>query len=201
MNESNFPLELKVNVKLRKSPTLGTTVFDVAVFDMASFDTEDKTRRPFVGHGYDEDLQTSMGEAFESIAENLARKVKMEFEKDQPKDYLFEGTVSHGTLLPIDLLNAFVSHLLMVADATVDIGSLKLADEVRTHLQALRDTVANGNEPSTSQNATSSELINDLIAELNAFAPDGIYFGAHEGDGSDFGWWAISEEKDGGANE
>jgi len=29
---------------------------------------------------------------------------------------------------------------------------------------------------------------------LNEYAPDGYYFGAIEGDGSDFGFWAIEDE-------
>ena len=31
--------------------------------------------------------------------------------------------------------------------------------------------------------------LEDLFDALNDIAPDGCYFGAHEGDGSDFGFW------------
>ena len=34
-----------------------------------------------------------------------------------------------------------------------------------------------------------SEIVNDLMDALNEYAPDGYYFGAIEGDGSDFGFW------------
>lgn len=29
-----------------------------------------------------------------------------------------------------------------------------------------------------------------LIDDLNTYAPEGLYFGAHPGDGADWGWWA-----------
>jgi len=38
-----------------------------------------------------------------------------------------------------------------------------------------------------------SEIIGDMMDALNELAPDGYYFGAHEGDGSDFGFWHLSE--------
>lgn len=33
------------------------------------------------------------------------------------------------------------------------------------------------------------DFLNELYDLLNEHAPDGCYFGAHEGDGSDFGFW------------
>jgi len=37
------------------------------------------------------------------------------------------------------------------------------------------------------------DLLADLIDELDRHSPEGCYFGAHKGDGSDFGWWSIEE--------
>lgn len=38
------------------------------------------------------------------------------------------------------------------------------------------------------------ELIATLMDELSAFAPVDHYFGAHPGDGSDFGYWPVDDE-------
>ena len=35
-------------------------------------------------------------------------------------------------------------------------------------------------------------LNEDLFDILNNYAPDGYYFGSHEGDGSDFGYWEVT---------
>lgn len=36
-------------------------------------------------------------------------------------------------------------------------------------------------------------LLQDLFDQLDQAAPDGFYFGAHPGDGSDFGFWKIED--------
>lgn len=36
-------------------------------------------------------------------------------------------------------------------------------------------------------------LNEELFDTLNNYAPEGYYFGAHEGNGSDFGYWKIEE--------
>jgi hypothetical protein len=40
----------------------------------------------------------------------------------------------------------------------------------------------------------SDELLTQLFDALNACAPEGHYFGAHSGDGSDFGFWPVDDE-------
>ena len=36
--------------------------------------------------------------------------------------------------------------------------------------------------------------LEEMFDVLNDHAPEGYYFGAHEGDGSDFGFWEIRDE-------
>jgi Ca2+-binding RTX toxin-like protein len=44
--------------------------------------------------------------------------------------------------------------------------------------------------------ADADEIITELQDALNAFAPPYCYFGAHEGDGSDFGFWPCHDQID-----
>lgn len=79
----------------------------------------------------------------------------------------FLGTVSHGTLRPEDLIEAF--------GAALD------------HMDP-----ENYRALSTSISPIDWELVIEYIEALDALAPEGFYFGAHEGDGSDFGFWPHS---------
>ena len=36
-------------------------------------------------------------------------------------------------------------------------------------------------------------MLEELFDILNSYAPDGYYFGAHPGDGSDFGYWKMED--------
>lgn len=81
------------------------------------------------------------------------------------------GTLIHGTLNETDLLTAFATELSRVSD----VGH----DELR------REAYREAGNPT--ENA--SEVISDLIDALNEYAPVHTYFGTHEGDGSDFGFW------------
>lgn len=102
------------------------------------------------------------------------------------------GTVSHGTSLFGDLCNAFTDELARVLETLIAeegyvpphasladvVRAGKLLDECRAICQGYID-------PDDPEN----EVVVTLIDTLNDLAPDGTYFGAHEGDGSDFGWW------------
>lgn len=105
------------------------------------------------------------------------------------------GTISHGTLRAQDLLTSFASALNgLVERLPDDAASDRLAamcDEAR-QLAADMDAFADDFDDNTADRA--SDLLNDLSYELNNFCPEGCYFGAHEGDGSDFGYWPHDSE-------
>ena len=83
------------------------------------------------------------------------------------------GSISHGTLRSVDLLETFADELNRCS------ADHALVIEARTMLDAWDD-----NEPEEA-----SELIGELQDALQEYAPPYCYFGAHEGDGSDFGFW------------
>ena len=87
------------------------------------------------------------------------------------------GTVSHGTMLCADLAPVFAD--LLEELAKDEIGSYStLIAEARTI---------------TGESPLNNDIVNDLFDALNEFAPAYGYFGAHPGDGSDYGFW-LSED-------
>lgn len=92
-----------------------------------------------------------------------------------------KGSIIHGTHRPQDLIPAFL-------DAIESIRPL--TDEEKDILEMIT------NLPDEHYYWISEEGYNDLDAlfdELELLAPDGFYFGAHPGNGSDFGFWELEE--------
>lgn len=95
--------------------------------------------------------------------------------------------------------------------ATLIHGTMRNCDLVPVFLEAIKDTVEyeqmiqsiNGSNwnlcvitaPDTSErderwNSTDVTMfLEDLFDVLDAYAPEGYFFGAHPGDGSDYGYW------------
>lgn len=94
------------------------------------------------------------------------------------------GTVSQGTLRDEDLIPCFTEHLAALTGAAID------AHEIngRTARRLFGLCSAARLYHSLAYDAR-GDLIDELSDALNEFAPDGCYFGAHEGDGADFGFW------------
>jgi hypothetical protein len=85
------------------------------------------------------------------------------------------GSVSTGTMLPEDLVDALSSEL----SELVEGGEYtSLLSECADWLSQDEDSRPDGDE-----------LVSDLFDALNEAAPDFCYFGAIEGDGADYGFW------------
>lgn len=90
---------------------------------------------------------------------------------------IIEGTIIHATLRPEDLLSAFSSELERIAPGQHD----ALIEEARSHID--------------NPGETAFEIIDELADHIDTIASTkGFYFGAHPGDGSDFGYWTPEED-------
>ena len=103
------------------------------------------------------------------------------------------GSISHGTLREQDLLHAFASALNQCLDINNHSNATheQLCREAWDH-SAIMDCPAPGADQGRWQEQA-QELITQLEDALCEYAPPFCYFGAHEGDGSDFGFWPSDE--------
>lgn len=94
------------------------------------------------------------------------------------------GTVVHGTLRTGDLLEALGIELFnCVLHSRSQSGELS-----QKHLSLVREAaMANPDDEDA------DELVQNLCDALDEYAPPYCRFGAHEGDGSDFGFWPVME--------
>ena len=106
------------------------------------------------------------------------------------------GTIIHGTMQPCDLIPAFmdalsdngadkvamrlISQYQHAYEWPSDFGGFRVDDETLDRIQEEHPDAA-------------SELVIDLFDALGDIAPDGLYFGSLEGDGCDYGFWAVTE--------
>ncbi len=82
------------------------------------------------------------------------------------------GSVSHGTLRLEDLIPALKAEFAYYAGKA-----------------ALRRLGLGRPSAAYYSSETASEDLDILMDALNSIAPPHVYFGAHPGDGSDFGFW------------
>jgi hypothetical protein len=104
------------------------------------------------------------------------------------------GTVSHGTLRAEHLIPRFMEAL----DTIKEWRSLGEHGQTAEEFGRLDDLCASIEqaEKRDADYFSTERAIDDLVAletELCAMAPEGYYFGAHEGDGSDFGFWPTGD--------
>ena len=100
------------------------------------------------------------------------------------------GTVIRATHRPQDLLPAFLECLRFTCERP------DLATAINFAIPTdVKKALLNGDDshPWWGSEECSFILNEDLFDLLNDFAPEGAYFGAHPGDGSDFGFWPVEE--------
>jgi hypothetical protein len=97
------------------------------------------------------------------------------------------GTIIHGTHRPQDLIPAFLDVVAEIAPEHYEGMMAASFGPIPSYVQDEGDS----SEWWNSEDA--SYLLESLFDILNDHAPDGYYFGAHPGDGSDFGFWECEE--------
>lgn len=98
-----------------------------------------------------------------------------------------KGSISHGTHLAEDLIPAFstaLQHCIAEAD---DVPHTR--DEREAIGRALEVLEERCKERGYFNHWRCADDLAWLFDTLDEFSPEGYYFGAHEGDGADFGWW------------
>lgn len=96
-----------------------------------------------------------------------------------------DQTVIRATLRPQDLIPAFLEVIRETPEYLQIINSNNYA--------VITDAGADEYDERWESEDISYLLNEELFDILNHYAPDGYYFGSIEGDGSDFGFWNLSE--------
>ncbi len=96
------------------------------------------------------------------------------------------GTVIHATMRPQDLLPAFLGVLRDVTGAGPE------------YMQVTQALPAHPFEDDDAEwwTTTAPDIVDELVDLLGEHAPEYCYFGAHPGDGSDYGYWPDFEVMD-----
>lgn len=97
--------------------------------------------------------------------------------------FKYAGSVSHGTLLSSDLVPRFLQLLNELDPAVAKAVEMAHEDDIKAALNNIGDPEPEG----------VGDLIDTLFNALDSYAPHGWYFGPHEGDGADFGFWQTEE--------
>jgi len=108
----------------------------------------------------------------------------------ESKPRLF-GSVSHGTLRDEDLIPIF---MYLLEEHDPEEAARITARYLETGWPHYRSKLAWGDPFDNKQKEMAPHLFGDLYEALSDLASPGYYFGAHPGDGADFGFWLISPE-------
>lgn len=100
------------------------------------------------------------------------------------------GSISHGTHRTQDLIPAFLDAIETYAPSHYESLMVAPFSFIPAHVED------EGDDSEWWDSEEAQWKLDELFDILSEHAPDGCYFGAHEGDGSDFGFWPISPEGD-----
>ena len=113
---------------------------------------------------------------------SMQKKKESFTKKSEGVEALKDKVVSDGTLKPEDLIPKFLNAL--KHDETAHAKFLKDNPEI-LEIQSWDDV----------DDETKSMLVDELTDALNDIAPDGYFFGASDGDGACFGFWAVDPDE------
>ncbi len=113
-------------------------------------------------------------------------------------NYARIGTVIHGTMRTEDLLDAFASALEDCVQRNADTWC---SDEGRMQRDAYMAMIGTAREIDPDGEDADEFLNEDLFSALNQFAAPYCYFGAHQGDGCDYGFWPSIDHLDEAARD
>jgi hypothetical protein len=103
------------------------------------------------------------------------------------KAFQHYGTVSHGTMRSQDLIPAFL-------DALAEVDPNGYAQMMSAAFGPVPAHVWDEGDSSDWWDSEDAHyLLESLFDALDGAAPEGHYFGAHPGDGSDFGFWQCDD--------
>lgn len=94
-----------------------------------------------------------------------------------------QRSISHGTMRPADLVPVFIDEL-----QTHD------ADTAASYLAEVPPAALADDRAEFWDSEDAADILDSLFDALDSAAPAGCYFGAHPGDGSDYGFWMTEED-------
>lgn len=97
------------------------------------------------------------------------------------------GTWIAGTHRPQDLLPAFIS--------LIDFAAPAVSAQIMVNGGAIPAYAGEDDDHPWWESEDCNERLSELFDVLNDYAPEGYYFGAHPGNGSDFGFWEVEEDE------
>ena len=110
----------------------------------------------------------------------------------EPKGFYADpGTVSHGTMRSEDLIPCFMDALdtLKEAESLSTYQNIRRFRDIDTLLGNIEHRQHKSSWSAYYESEDADHDLDALFDALEVYAPPDCYFGAHEGDGADYGFW------------